>query len=125
MYQKIKILEWGFYSLFEMKNNAFNQRKDYSKNTILSCSPIDMQDIKKELEQIKERNKRVEMDKARETSTARKISIMILTYMVIVLFFYTAGLSKPWVNAIVPTLWFMLSTLSLPFFKKLRMQRHK
>jgi len=63
-----------------------------------------MQDIGKEIEQIKERNKRVEIDKARETSIARKISIMILTYMVIVLFFYTAELSKPRVNAIVPTL---------------------
>ncbi len=84
-----------------------------------------MEDISKELEQIKERNKRVERDKARETSGARKISIMILTYAVIVLFFYTAKLPDPRINAIVPTIWFMLSTLSLPFFKKIRLQRHK
>jgi hypothetical protein len=49
---------------------------------------------------------------------------MLLTYGVILLFFYTAGLPKPRINAIIPTLWFMVSTLSLPFFKKLRMKRH-
>jgi uncharacterized Rmd1/YagE family protein len=63
-----------------------------------------MLDINKELEQIKERNKRVEMDKRRETSKTRKISIMLLTYGVILLFFYTAGLPKPRINAIIPTL---------------------
>jgi len=63
-----------------------------------------MENIDKEIEYIKERNKRVEIDKSRETSTARKISIMLLTYIVIVLFFYTAKLPQPWVNAIVPTL---------------------
>ena len=63
-----------------------------------------MQDINKEIEQLKERNKRVEIDKARETSTTRKISIMILTYAVIVLFLYTAKLARPRINAIIPTL---------------------
>ena len=84
-----------------------------------------MQDINQEIHQLKERNKRVEIDKARETSTTRKISIMLLTYAVIVLFLYTARLSRPWINAIIPTLWFMLSTLSLPLFKKLRIKYYK
>jgi len=72
-----------------------------------------MQDIQKEIEQLKERNKRVEADKAWETSTARKIIIMILTYTVIVIFLYTARLPKPWINAIIPTIGFMVSTLGL------------
>jgi len=75
--------------------------------------------IKKEIEIIKQRNKRVEADKAWETSLARKIIIAVLTYIVIVVFFYFAGLPKPFTNSIVPTLAFILSTLTLPFFKKL------
>jgi hypothetical protein len=72
-----------------------------------------MPNLEKELEQIRIRNKRVEADKDRETSLTRKIIIMILTYAVIVLFLYTAKLPKPRINAIVPTIGFMLSTLSL------------
>lgn len=75
--------------------------------------------IKKEIETIKQRNKRVEADKAWETSLARKIIIAILTYIAIVIFFYFAGLPKPFTNSIVPALAFVLSTLTLPFFKKL------
>ena len=74
--------------------------------------------IKKEIETIKQRNKRVEADKAWETSFFRKILIAILTYIVIVIFFYFARLPKPFTNSIVPTLAFVLSTLTLPFFKK-------
>lgn len=73
--------------------------------------------LQKELDQIKERNKRVEADKAWETSTARKVIIAVLTYVVIVLFFIFAKVPDPLTNAVVPTLGFVLSTLSLPFFK--------
>jgi len=72
-----------------------------------------MQEIQKEINEIKARNKRVEIDKAREISRTRRISIALLTYVVIVLFFYTAKLPKPLINAIVPTIGFLLSTLSI------------
>jgi len=75
--------------------------------------------LKNELELIKERNKRVELDKAWETSWTRKIIIAVLTYIVIVIFFYFAELPKPLINSIVPSLAFILSTLSLSFFKKI------
>lgn len=75
--------------------------------------------IKKEIEIIKQRNKRVEADKAWETSFSRKILIAIFTYIVIVIFFYFAGLPKPFTNSIVPALAFVVSTLTLPFFRKL------
>jgi hypothetical protein len=74
--------------------------------------------IQKEISQIKERNTRVEIDKAWETSLTRKIIIAILTYFVIVVFFYVAKLPKPWANAIIPSLAFIISTLTLPLFKK-------
>jgi hypothetical protein len=78
-----------------------------------------MKEIKKRLELIEERNKKVELNKDWETSFSRKIIITILTYITIVLFFIIANLPKPFINSIVPTAGFALSTLSLPFFKKL------
>ena len=73
--------------------------------------------LEKEIKQIKQRNKRVEADKVWETSWTRKILITILTYIVVVLFFHFAGLPNPLTNAIVPTLAFLLSTLTLSLFK--------
>jgi len=75
--------------------------------------------IKDKIEAINQRNSRVETDKAWETSWTRKIIIAILTYIVIVVFFYFAGLPKPFTNSIVPALAFALSTLTLPVFKKI------
>lgn len=56
---------------------------------------------------------------------ARKLILAVLTYFVIVIFFYFAGLPKPFINSIVPALAFILSTLSLPFFKRVWMQFYK
>ncbi len=76
-----------------------------------------MENFEKEIEKINHRNKRVEVDKAWEISLFRKIVIAVLTYFVVVLFFIFAELPNPFVNAVVPTLGFLLSTLSLSFFK--------
>jgi len=83
----------------------------------------EIQNLKNEIENLKKRNARVEADKAWETSGARKVLVAILTYLVIVIFFYFADLPKPFLNAIVPTLGFLLSTFSIPFFKKLWVKR--
>jgi hypothetical protein len=72
-----------------------------------------------DIENLKERNKRVERDKAWETSNTRKIIIALMTYIVIVVFLWEINAPKPLLNAIVPTIGFILSTLTLPFFKKL------
>ena len=45
-------------------------------------------DLEKEIKKIQERNKRVELDKAWETSWTRKICIMILTYIVVIIYSY-------------------------------------
>ncbi len=78
-----------------------------------------MNATEKRLVVIEKRNKKVELDKAWETSWPRRIVIAVLTYFTIVLFFYVAQLPKPLINSIVPTSGFLLSTLSLPFFKKI------
>lgn len=75
--------------------------------------------IEQEIELLKQRNEKVEINKAWETSILRKIIIAVLTYFVIVLFFYFAWLNNPFVNAIVPTLWFLLSTLSMWIFRNI------
>ncbi len=68
---------------------------------------------------IEERNKRVEMDKAWEISWARRILVAVFTYLSIGLYLQAIEISQPWLNAIVPTVGFLLSTLTLPFFKSL------
>jgi hypothetical protein len=71
-----------------------------------------------ELKLIQERNKRVELDKAWETSFARRGFIAGITYGVAVLFMYKIGITDPFINALVPTGGYLLSTLSLPAVKR-------
>jgi hypothetical protein len=78
-----------------------------------------MNKLEKRIIAIEERNKKVELDKAWEISLLRKIIIVILTYIVIVIFFFVANLQKPFINSIVPTIGFVLSTLSLSYFKRI------
>lgn len=77
-----------------------------------------IEELQEEVNKLKGRNKRVEADKAWETSYMRKIIISILTYIIMVIFFYYANLPNPPINAIVPALAFILSTLTIPVFKK-------
>ena len=67
-----------------------------------------------ENKKIKERNKKVEMDKAWETSWTRRIFIMILTYIVVVIYSYVIKEnSSIFLSSLVPVIGFALSTLSL------------
>ena len=77
-----------------------------------------LEELQSEIETIKQRNQRVEADKAWETSWARRFIILILTYIVIVVFFLFARLPNPFVNAIVPAVAYVLSTLTVPLFKR-------
>lgn len=76
--------------------------------------------IEKEIEEIKTRNKRVELDKAWETSWTRKICIMVLTYIVVVIYSYvTKNVDNILLSSLVPVIGFTLSTLSLKFIRNL------
>ena len=79
---------------------------------------VNFAELQREIKTIQERNQRVEADKAWETSWERKILVALLTYFVVVLFFWMAELPKPFVNALVPTMGFVLSTLTLSFAKR-------
>ncbi len=84
-----------------------------------------MQKIEQEILLIKERNKRVELDKSWETSWTRKIIICILTYIVMCLIMFSIGVKEFYINALIPTAGFFLSTLSMPYFKKLWISKIK
>ena len=78
-----------------------------------------MEELKKEIEEIKERNKRVELDKKWETSMTRKICIAVLTYIVVIC--YTSLIDKinnVFLSSLVPVIGFALSTLSLSVIRK-------
>ena len=76
-------------------------------------------DFEKEINEIKERNKRVETDKAWETSWVRRICICVLTYLVVVLYSWIISqISNIWLSSIVPVIGFTLSTLSLKLVRK-------
>ncbi|OGG08217.1 hypothetical protein A3D05_05790 [Candidatus Gottesmanbacteria bacterium RIFCSPHIGHO2_02_FULL_40_24] len=78
-----------------------------------------IEDLEKEIKLIKDRNKRVESDKAWETSWTRKTLLALFTYLAISIYMYSISLPNPWLNAIVPSIGFLLSTLTLPTFKNL------
>lgn len=77
-----------------------------------------MTDIEKRLKTIEERNQKVEADKAWETSWTRKISIMVLTYIVVVFYLHFVVHIDPWINALVPVIGFLLSTLTVSLLKQ-------
>ncbi len=72
---------------------------------------------------IESRNARVEADKAWETSWTRRGLLVLFTYLAVLLYLSAIGVSRPWINAIVPALGFMLSTLTMPMFKKMWIRR--
>ena len=79
-----------------------------------------MENLEKEIEEIKIRNKKVELDKKWETSGTRKICIGILTYFVVVLYSYCISrISNIWLSSVVPVIGFGISTLSLGAIRKI------
>ena len=82
-----------------------------------------LQKLEKRIEEIEVRNKKVEKDKAWEVSYTRRILLIIFTYLSIGFYLCTIKIERPWLNAIVPSVGFLLSTLTLPFFKNLWLKR--
>ena len=74
--------------------------------------------IEKEIEEIKARNKKVEADKAWETSLFRKILISSFTYIITAIVFYLIGVKNYLASALMPTTGYFLSIQSLPFIKE-------
>ena len=76
--------------------------------------------IEKEINKIKARNARVELDKKWETSWTRRLCICVLTYIVVVIYSFTIQqVSNIFLSSLVPVIGFTLSTLSLGFVRKI------
>ena len=76
--------------------------------------------IEKEINKIKERNKKVELNKAWETSLTRRMCIMLLTYIVVVLYSFSIDkINNIFLSSLVPVIGFALSTLSLNAVRKI------
>lgn len=83
-------------------------------------------DLEKEIEQIKQRNKKVELDKKWETCWTRRICICVLTYIVVIIYSYLVrNYDNILLSSLVPVIGFTLSTVSLNFIRKIWEKRGK
>jgi hypothetical protein len=79
-----------------------------------------VKELENEIKEIKERNKRVELDKKWETSGTRKICIAVLTYIVVIIYStLIKNSSSIFLSSLVPVIGFILSTLSLKVIRKI------
>ena len=84
-----------------------------------------MNNLEQKIQKIEERNWQVEADKAWETSWVRRVLLTMFTYLAIGAYMLAIDILRPWLNAVVPAVAFMLSTLTMPFFKKIWLKRHR
>jgi len=89
----------------------------------IMAAPRKLEGLEERIRKIEGRNARVEADKAWETSYTRRALLILFTYLAIGFYLQAIEVPYPWLNAIVPAFAFMLSTLTLPFFKKAWLKR--
>lgn len=77
----------------------------------------DPNNIAREIESIHARNRRVEDDKAWETSFTRRAIIAVGTYIFAIALFLMINAPNPHIAALVPSVGFIISTLTMPYFK--------
>jgi len=82
-----------------------------------------MKNLEKRITALENRNRHVESNKAWETSLTRRTILTLLTYLAIGAYLHAIQIPDPWLHAIVPAVAFMLSTFTLPFFKKLWLRK--
>ena len=76
--------------------------------------------VEERITKIEQRNKKVEEDKAWETSMTWRLFIALLTYVVVVLYTYTTTkVNNIFLSSLVPVIGFILSTLSLNCIRKI------
>ena len=78
----------------------------------------EQQTLEERVAKLEARNRRVEADKAWETSLLRRVSIMILIYLTIVFYLRFVIHINPWVNGLVPVIGYSVSTLTVSRLKQ-------
>lgn len=84
-----------------------------------------MHDVEKIVEGIVERNRRVEAEKAWEVSIFRRMTIAVITYIIACVLLWSLGSSQFLLQAFVPAVGYVLSTLSLPWIKSWWMRTYR
>lgn len=82
-------------------------------------------DLEKEILSIKDRNQKVEVDKAWEISFTRRLFIAAVTYVIAAVWLLMINDSLPLLKALIPVAGYALSTLSLPFLKSWWIKKHR
>lgn len=85
---------------------------------------MELNQIEQEINAIKERNVKVESEKAWEISLARKSFIALSTYAIAAVWLLVINDTNPLLKALVPAAGYILSTLSLPFVKQRWIDNH-
>lgn len=84
-----------------------------------------MKELEERIDKIEVRNKKVESDKAWETSTLRKLCIALLTYIIVIVYSYSISMfNNIFLSSLVPVIGFTLSTLSLNQIRKMWEKKH-
>lgn len=82
-----------------------------------------MENLEQQVARILERNRKVEADKAWETSWTRRLFIALLTYLCALAWLVLIRQPLAWLTAAVPVLGYLLSTLTLPPLKNWWLKR--
>ncbi len=75
-------------------------------------------EVEYEIQKLKERNIKVEVDKAWETSLTRRLFIALVTYIFASIWLHYLNEKAIFLKAVIPTTGYILSTLSIPQLKK-------
>ena len=82
-----------------------------------------IEQLSEEIQKLKVRNARVEQEKSWETSWQRHVSIVIATYIVMLILFLLLDDKTPFLNAGISTIGYLISVLSMNWVKKLFLRR--
>lgn len=81
--------------------------------------------LEQRVAKLEARNRRVEADKAWETSWTRRLMLTSLIYIIMVFYLNFVVHIEPWINALVPVIGYVLSTLSIGFIKQRFIDRQR
>lgn len=74
--------------------------------------------LEERVAKLENRNQKVEGNKAWETSWTRRGAIMVATYITVAFYLRFVLHISPWINAFVPVIGFMFSTLTITKLKQ-------
>jgi len=78
-----------------------------------------MNSLESRVKNIEKRNKKVEQDKAWETSWTRRLSITAMLYVITVIYLFLIDGQQPFSSALVPAGGYLISTLAFKTIKSI------